>query len=161
MRDRRYTQPAIQQPLPKIIGFYTEDGKTMRPELLDSDARALGGAFAEIRQRKKGPHYVSSTQLRRYYNDVKQLQFKIERDLKEKKDSDDPEALKEYLPLIKMLKAKVAYGTRPGTVERVSPKFQETIDDCVGLIKRPKDFQAFVLFFESIVGYYYGAGGGK
>ena len=156
MRDRRYSQPVISpQSLPRIKSFYTNDGKSIRPELLDSDARALGEAFAGRQL------YVSKNQLRRYYNDVKQLQFKIERDLKDKKDLNDPEALKEYLPLIKMLKAKVAYGRRSGTGERVSPKFQETIDDCVDLINNPKDFQTFVLFFESVVGYYYGAGGGR
>jgi len=150
MRDRRYSQPRIES-------FYTSDGKNIRPELLDSKAKELGEAFAG-----KGPHRrVSSTQLRRYYNDVKQLQFKIERDLKDKKDSDDPEVLKEYLPLIKMLKAKVAYGRRPGTGERVSEEFQKTIDNCVDLINSPKDFQTFVLFFESVVGYYYGAEGGR
>jgi len=155
MRDRQYNQPAIPQPLPKIKSFYTDDGKSIRPELLDSEARDLGTAFAGRQL------YVSKNQLRRYYNDVKQLQFKIERDLKDNKDSDDPEALKEYLPLIKMLKAKVAYGRRSGTGERVSREFRETIDGCVELINNPKDFQTFVLFFESIVGYYYGAGGGR
>jgi CRISPR type III-A-associated protein Csm2 len=157
MRDRRYSQPSISpQSLPRIKSFYTSDNK-IRPELLDSEARDLGKAFAA----RKGYHFVSSTQLRRYYNDVKQLQFKIERDLEDKKNSDDPEALKEYLPLIKMLKAKVAYGTRPGTGERLSKGFKDTMDDCIGLIENPKDFQTFVLFFESVVGYYYGAGGGR
>ena len=159
MRDRRYSQPTISsQSLPVIKSFYTSDGKSIRPELLDSEARSLGEAFAHVGAKN---YYVSKNQLRRYYNDVKQLQFRIEKDLKDNKDSDDPEALKKYLPLIKMLKANVAYGRRSGTKERVSPKFQETMNACIDLIKSPRDFQTFVLFFESVVGYYYGAGGSE
>lgn len=158
MRDRQYSQPArTQPPLPKVGSFYANDGKSIKPELLDSEARALGEAFAV----RKGPHYVSSTQLRRYYNDVKQLQREIEKALGDKRNSKDRQALKEYLPSVRMLKAKVAYGTRPGTAERVSRGFKNTMDDCIGLIENPRDFQTFVLFFESVVGYYYGAGGGK
>jgi len=160
MRDRRYSQPVISpQSLPRIKSFYTSDGKNIRPELLDTEARDLGNAFAN--KNKRYDYYISSNQLRRYYNDVKELQAKIEKHLKDNKDSQNSELLKEFLPLIKMLKAKVAYGRRPGAKDRVSRTFQETMDACIDLIKSPRDFQTFVLFFESIVGYYYAVEGGK
>lgn len=148
--------PKIKTPeLPLLIikTFYTDDDN-IRPELLDTEAKLLGKAFAT----EKPDHYVSSTQIRRFYGDVKQLQYKIEKYLKDNKfpiDSKDSQHLRKYLPLIKMIKAKVAYARRAGTAEKVSKSFKDTIDNCIELIKTPRDFYTFVLFFEAIIGYYY------
>jgi CRISPR type III-A-associated protein Csm2 len=133
------------------VNFYTPEGD-LRPELLDSEAKGLAQSFAQ----QKGDDSVSSTQLRRFYNDVKQLQHKIEKDLGEDKiDSQDPKDLSKHLALVKMLKAKVAYARRSGTRENVSQRFVETIDRCVDSIQSPRDFRAFARFFEAIVAYYY------
>lgn len=156
-RERRIqTQERVPPPafrsLAALNDFYTEQGD-LRPELLDEISRGLGEAFA------RGEHHVSSTQIRRFYSDVKDLQQKIGGDLGERMKSDNPEDLQQYLALVKMLKAKVAYATRREAGERVSRLFKDTIDKCVDLIRMPKDFQAFALFLECIIGYYYGAGG--
>lgn len=144
----------------KISGFYSSH-HIIRENLLDSEARWRAEAFAKEKEK------VSSTQLRRFYADVKQLHNKIEQFLWERREkegekgasfeSTDPEDLKEYLPLIRMLKAKVAYARRSCTRDRVSSQFKETIDSCINLIRSPKDFHTFTLFFEAIVGYYYEA----
>ncbi|MGQ9546576.1 MAG: type III-A CRISPR-associated protein Csm2 [Dehalococcoidia bacterium] len=133
------------------INFYTSQGD-LRPELLDSEARSYAEKFAS----GKRDESVSSTQLRRFYNDVKQLQDRIEKDIgKDKMDSTEAQDLAKHLATVKMLKAKVAYARRSGTRERVSQKFVELISGCVDAIRSPKDLWAFAQFFEAIVGYYY------
>lgn len=154
MPPRESNQPQ-KQPLDLSFldkGYY-ENG-ALRPELLDTHAKVLGESFA-----KKGDAGVKSTQMRRFYGDVKELETRIER--KEGVDifeSNDPQKLTQYLALIRMLKSKAAYAAGRNTVSRA---FESFIAKAVDQIRTPKDFRAFVLFFEAVVGYYYGAGGEK
>ncbi len=130
-------------------GYY-ENG-ALRPDLLDTHAKSLGESFAS-----KDGYKVKSTQMRRFYGDVKELETRIERD--SSLESNDPQQLAKYLALIRMLKSKAAYAAGRETVSRA---FESFIVKSVDQIKTPKDFRAFVLFFEAVVGYYYGAGGEK
>lgn len=136
--------------------FY-DDKDNLMSVFLDKLPKDLGEKFVNDR--------VSSSQLRRFYGDFKQLQHKMQsdKDFKDKVSSNKSEDLQKYLPLIKMLKAKVAYGARPRAEGRplISQSFKQTIEESIELIHTPRDFQAFALFFECIVGYYYGAGGEK
>jgi CRISPR type III-A-associated protein Csm2 len=136
--------------------FYDDKGN-LTPVFLDKLPKELGKRFINER--------VSSSQLRRFYGDFKQLQHKMQsdKDFKDKISSDKPEDLQKYLPLIKMLKAKVAYGARPRAEGRplLSQGFKQTIEEGIELIRTPRDFQAFALFLECTVGYYYGEGGEK
>ena len=130
-------------------GYY-ENG-ALRPDLLDTHAESLGKSFAQ-----KG-NKVNSTQMRRFYGDVKELETRIEREAgADIFESADASKLARYLALIRMLKSKAAYAAGRKTVSRA---FESFIVKCVDQIKTPKDFRAFVLFFEAVVGYYYGAGG--
>lgn len=144
-------------PLPDLSfldsGYY-ENG-ALRPTLLDAKAKSLGEDFA-----KKDGYKVKSTQMRRFYGDVKELETRIEREAKGADifESDEPQKLAKYLALVRMLKSKAAYAAGRETVSRA---FESFIVKSVDQIKTPKDFRAFVLFFEAIVGYYYGAGGEK
>lgn len=147
-----------RNPLTPDLSFldkgYYENG-ALRPELLDTHAKSLGESFA-----RKGDYSVKSTQMRRFYGDVKELETRIERETKGADifESDVPQKLAKYLALIRMLKSKAAYAAGRETVSRA---FESFIVKSVDQIKTPKDFRAFVLFFEAIVGYYYGAGGEK
>lgn len=147
----------------KKMNYYTPAGD-LRPELMDSEAKSYAEMFAPKNGQHKGQHAVSSTQLRRFYNDMKQLEHRIEQDLGKDKmaNSREPRDLAKHLALVKMLKAKVAYARRSGTRERVSQEFVDLISRCVDAITSPKDFWAFARFFEAIVGYYYSVeAGGK
>ena len=117
------------------------DGKpVLREDLLDERARQLGEQFA-----RGGYNRVSSAQMRRFYGDVKSLQKEIEKG-----------DFRDYLARVRMLKSKVAYAAGRGTISRA---FQQFISTCVDLIKEARDYEDFVTVFESVVGYYYGAGG--
>lgn len=153
MQDRQRQQRNEPSPLPNLSfldkGYY-ENG-VLRPDLLDTHAKSLGESFA-----RKGDHNVKSSQMRRFYGDVKELETRIEQNTN--LESDKPEELAKHLALIRMLKSKAAYAAGRETVSRA---FESFIVKSVEQIKTPKDFRAFVLFFEAIVGYYYGAGGEK
>jgi len=180
MPDRQHHQRNDPPPLPDLSfldkGYY-ENG-ALRPELLDTHAKSLGEGFA-----RKDGYKVKSTQMRRFYGDVKELESRIERDVHLAKaslsidkdvkelesrvereagadifESADASKLAKYLALIRMLKSKAAYAAGRETVSRA---FERFIVQSVDQIKTPRDFRAFVLFFEAIVGYYYGAGGEK
>jgi CRISPR-associated protein Csm2 len=155
MPDRQRHQRNDPPPLPDLSfldkGYY-ENG-ALRPELLDTHAKSLGEDFA-----RKDGYKVKSTQMRRFYGDVKELESRVERDAADIFESAETQKLAKYLALIRMLKSKAAYAAGRETVSRA---FESFIVKSVDQIKMPKDFRAFVLFFEAIVGYYYGAGGEK
>jgi|YNPNPStandDraft_1061719.scaffolds.fasta_scaffold24394_4 CRISPR-associated protein Csm2 len=142
-------------------GYYDKDDN-LRPELLDQHARDLGKRFAEEKEpipNSRSTKQVSSGQIRRFFGDVRDLEERIGRStLFAIFESSDANEIKPYLALIRMLKSKADYAAGRGTV---TTAFKEFITHSVDQIKTPKDFRAFVLFFEAIVGYYYGAGGEK
>ncbi len=128
--------------------FETRNGKeVIRADLMAKHARSYGELFASRDRNLQ----VSSSQLRAFYADVKSLERKIEDVGKDGFDR--------YFYLIKMLKSKASYiqGKRSGG--RVSREFRDYIHTCVEAINEKEDFEAFLKFFESTVGFYYGAGG--
>lgn len=112
----------------------------LRGDLLDSIADGYGQRFAKHPQDK-----VSSSQLRRFYSDVKQLQ----RDIQTNREA--TWAL--YEARVRMLKSKVAYAAGRKTISRA---FQQFVSKCIEQINDLQSFEDFCLFFESVVGYYYG-----
>lgn len=132
----------------------TSSGKqVIRDDLMAEHAQAYGETFASRDRNLQ----VSSSQLRAFYSDVKALEQKLDRRIEQGQDKD--EAFQEIYYLVKMLKSKASYvqGKRSGG--RVSQLFRDYIHKCVDAIEREEDFRAFLKFFESTVGFYYGAGG--
>ena len=132
-----------------LKGGYHEAGKdppVIRASLMDKYARDYGELFASRERRVQ----VSSNQLRAFYADVKSLERKIKR---------SEGGFERFFYLVKMLKSKASYvhGKRSGG--RVSRDFRDYIHACVDAIQTKDDFEAFLKFFESTVGFYYGAGG--
>jgi CRISPR type III-A-associated protein Csm2 len=63
-------------------------------------------------------------------------------------------------PLIKMLKSKVAYACpTTGSERKVPIEFRRYIEEMVDNIADERDFKAFALCFEAVVGFFYGEGG--
>jgi CRISPR type III-A-associated protein Csm2 len=119
----------------------------VQEDLMTTHAQAYGELFASRDRNVQ----VSSSQLRAFYGDVKALEQKIAQG--------GEGAFERFYYLVKMLKSKASYvqGKRSGG--RVSEAFRDYIHKCVDAIKTEEDFKAFLKFFESTVGFYYGAGG--
>ncbi len=133
-------------------GFY--DGNNLRAELFDTEAKKLAERFGP----RGGFDKVSSAQLRRFFGDVRELETKIKKEIDIKSDNEQAEGWSKHIPLIKMLKSKLAYSMGRGVIPR---SFAAMLSKAIDQIKTPRDFNGFVLFFESIVGYYFGEGGGR
>ena len=128
--------------------FETRNGESVvRADLMSEHAQTYGELFADRDRRVQ----VSSNQLRAFYGDVKTLERKI--------TQSGEGAFDRFYYLVKMLKSKASYvqGKRSGG--RVSEAFRDYIHKCVDAIETEEDFKAFLKFFESTVGFYYGAGG--
>ena len=126
----------------------TRHGRTVvRADLMAEHAQAYGEQFASRDRRIQ----VSSNQLRAFYTDVKSLERKI--------NDYGPGGFDHFFYLVKMLKSKASYvqGKRSGG--RVSELFRDYVYACIDSIETEEDFKAFSKFFESTVGFYYGAGG--
>lgn len=128
--------------------FHTDESKKeIKEDLLCKKAKELAKSFIDTNDKT-----LNSTQLRKFYMDVKQL----ERDFKIK----GKESWGSIRPFVKMLKSKVAYAYPKNFKDRKIPKeFKDFMDTCVDNIKDPEDFEGFLKHFEAVVGYFYGEGG--
>jgi len=126
----------VTAPVAPKIAFRGENNKRRR-ELFTKDAKEWANLL----------YGVSDTQLRNFYNQVKALQAKIEAEGFEKNDA-----------LIGLLKPKAAYALARAE-KRNKKKFeylQVMIEQGVDHSASPESFEDFVLFFESVLGFYKG-----
>jgi len=120
-----------------MASYYLDENNKIKPELLESEAEKQAQKFSGL----------NTTQLRKFFNEVKAL----EKRLKDYSYSD--EYFNELIPLIKMLKAKASYAYGRNNI---SLTFKNFIIENIDKIKSKNDFKAFILYFEAIVGYFYG-----
>ncbi len=119
----------------------TENGElVIKEELLTTEAEEWADKF--IGKDPTRPE-LKSSQLRKFYNEVRALAKKAE----------GKEKFEKIRPLVKMLKVKVNY--QKGR-KLVPVSFVDFISGCVDKIGDKDDFDAFVKHFEAVVGYYYG-----
>ena len=116
--------------------FVDKEKKIIKEALLTTTAQNKGYEFAN--------RDLTRAQLRRFFHDVKSLQSKVE-----------SRPFAEVKPLIGMLKAKAAYATRSGGQQRIPGEFKNFLEEAVTNIKDQRDFKAFCLMFEAIVGFFY------
>lgn len=139
--------------------FYEDDKKEKIKEFLLTDkAKSWAESFIKPEppkdRRQKNPK-LTSAQLRRFHIEAKELEEQVKN-----LDKDKPEDFLKIRPIIKMLKAKVAYACPTNGIDRKVPdEFRKYIEEMVDNIEDVKDFKAFALCFESVVGYFYGQGG--
>lgn len=137
-----------------MISYYTKDdtgNSIMDCRLVDEEALMVArklvihGYDGKVDQKNS----IKSSQLRKFYGDVKNLeQLWVNQHKSET-------AFLGILPQIKMLKAKVAYARGRGVVPQF---FASWLSDNVDSISTQKDFAAFLLHFEAVVGFCYGEG---
>lgn len=130
------------------VNFYSQDGH-IRPELLSKEAEQKAHEFGVKNPQNNKFDGVSKTQIRKIFDEVKRL----ERMLSVKKWND-------ILPLVKMLKPKVAYQVKRAIekekqLAQYYKKFETFIVDGIDAVKDEKDFKAFCLYFEAVYAYYY------
>jgi CRISPR-associated protein Csm2 len=114
-------------------------------ELFDSVAMEVAEIISQPKDKngKFDSKKNKSTQLRKYYDELCMWDQKIKQ---------QPEKYKEFLPLIKMLNAKVAYAKGR---ELVDQNFVDLMHHCLGqLTEEKKTFETCKLFFEAFMGFY-------
>jgi len=134
--------------------FYEdEDKEKIKESLLTDKAKTWAESFINPKPPKerwqRNPK-LTSAQLRRFHIEAKELEERV-------KNTEDFSKIR---PLVKMLKSKVAYACpTTGTDRKVPEEFRKYIEEMVDNIDEEKDFKAFALCFESVVGFFYGQGG--
>lgn len=118
--------------------------------LLTTDAEKAAGDFVF------GKPQISSAQLRRFYGEFKGLEMKL-RFKSGQTSGFDETAFGSILPLIKMVKSKVAYAENPKSA-KIPASFGSWLKGHVDRIQTAADFEAFLLHFEAVVGFCYGLG---
>lgn len=115
-----------------LTGEITHD---LFDEVADNAARYIAEASG---QKNK------STQLRKYYDELSMWEQKIKQ---------SPDRYNEYLPLIKMLNAKVAYASGRNLVDQ---NFVDLMRVCLKQLtpEKPEAFKNCKLFFEAFMGFY-------
>lgn len=138
--------------------FYEDEKKEkLKEEFLDKRARDWARSFIKpgfpSDPRDRNPR-LTSAQLRRFHIEAKTLEGKVDSLAKPR------EEFLKFRPIVKMLKSKVAYACPiPGREKKVPEEFRRYIEEMVDKIDDYKDFKAFCLCFEAVVGFFYGEGG--
>ncbi len=133
------------------MSYYDEKG-TIKAQLLDEEASKIAGGFVTPDPRNPGQfsrdksRTLTSAQLRRFFGEFRQLQKKIE-----------ARGFDKVLPMIKMVKSKASYAANPRS-PKIPNSFRDFLIGNVDQINRKEDFEAFMLHFEAVVGFFYGMG---
>ena len=115
--------------------YYDEKGN-IRKELLNEDAEKTASKLVR--------ESVTATQLRRFYNEFKGLEKRVR-----------AKGFESVLPLIKMVRSRAFYASNGNKIPR---SFKDFLVKNVEAINEEKDFEAFLLHFEAVVGFCYGMG---
>lgn len=119
-------------------------GKGFDPKL---ELHELVDKIAE--EQAKRFNRVTSTQLRRYFHDIKEIYRQI-------RDNEKPEEMfKRQLHRIKLLRSKAAYDAGRDT-NKIDLSLKQFIEAGVQKCNTYADFEKFVLHFEAVVGFFYG-----
>ncbi|MFW5995284.1 MAG: type III-A CRISPR-associated protein Csm2 [Spirochaetia bacterium] len=135
----------------------TDDGRVPE-DLYDRDAERIAGALVEPvgGNRVKG---VSRHRLRRLFDEVKRIQRRLQFTTEQDRDA----TWSAVLPLVKLLKSKVAYVA--ARAERGEQEYYDALKIffTVGIdqIFTAEDFERFATLFEAVYGFYYERGGSK
>lgn len=138
--------------------FYEDEAKErIKESFLTDKAKVWAESFIKPKPPKekwqKNPK-LTSAQLRKFHIEAKELEERV-------KNIEHPkEEFPKIRPLVKMLKSKVAYACpTTGRDRKVPEEFRNYIEEMVNNIDDHRDFIAFALCFESVVGFFYGQGG--
>lgn len=142
--NNRFEEPVVVPQLPKIQFYADSTKKIVNPELFSAIAKNIASCFGT---KMAG---VSSTQLRRIFDEVKRFEQLVGTD-------DDWKKQEAY---IRMLSSKVSYTVARaklanGRDRDYLSRLQEFIETCLKNIQTKEDFKVFVALFEATYGFYY------
>lgn len=129
-------------PAPKAVDvvFYVDkEKKQLHPKLLDEWAKEQAKQFPD------GKEKLSKSQIRRFFGAIKNLHFQLE--------SNRP--WEQILPLFKMFHSKVCYAEKAAS-KKIPREFAAFVKENIKRVGDDKDFIAFVLYFEAVLGFAYG-----
>lgn len=136
------------------MGSYFDNEGIIRKELLDEEARQVANDLVVTRFNSRSNKEelserdsVKNSQLRRFYGEFKALERKLDQ-----VRGDREENFRRILPMVKMARAKVEYAKARNVVTQA---FVNWLGRNIGDIHSVKDFEAFMLHFEAVVGYCY------
>lgn len=129
--------------------YYDDTGKHIRPELLNEEAQQAARQFVRLQgERVSERDSIKNSQLRRFFNEFKGLERQLAQ-----RQGEREEVFRSIKPLVKMANAKVEYAR----ARKVVPDaFVAWLKQHVQAIDTARDFEAFVLHFEAVVGFCYG-----
>lgn len=110
------------------------------PELFNTIAEETAKAFSGQKDKNK------SSQLRRFYDELVIWNARVESREEDKKT----QAIEEFLPYIKMIRAKIAYS---GGRKLLTEDFVEVFGKIIGQINSPETLKNAKLFFEAYIGF--------
>lgn len=96
---------------------------------------------------------LSTSQLRKYYGEIKSLENRLI-NLSEGKKDKMQEIWKDIHPMFIMVKAKISYD-KARKDAGVTDGFKTYMENCINSVKDHEDFGAFTKYFEACVGYFY------
>lgn len=119
--------------------FYN-DAHEVRPELFDAEALAIAQKIQQVNQ----------TQMRRMFDQIKQLQRRLEAG----------EEWGKINPLVRLQKAQIAYTIRRGRANnRVKEadwlNLEKFINDGIDSVKTQQDYAVFCDMMEAVYAYHY------
>ena len=122
---------------------YFDSSGNLKAELLDKEAEKRAEDFIRVDRRDKP---LTSAQLRRFFGEFRSLEKKV-----------NMVGFEKVKPLVKMVKSKASYAANPNN-RKIPDTFKEFLIRNVDQINDEKDFKAFMLYFEAVVGFCYGLG---
>jgi CRISPR-associated protein Csm2 len=140
--------PTPQLPAPSPLTYFSDpEKKQLMPELLDVYAQNRAKDFIPNKA-KDSKENLKTTQMRRFYDDLKAIERKIMagKDIKEQQANFERDRA-----LIVMFKAKAVYAEKRGVAPRA---FTQFIFDHVASIKDLDDFKGFLKLFEAVVAFH-------
>jgi len=117
--------------------LFKNDSGNCPPELFDTMARKAAKKVADVRREMN-----KGTQIRRFYDELVMWEEKVRQ---------NPERFDEYLPFIRMIKAKAAYAKGRKLVDTV---FVELLEQIIDSVNSFGDLRTAKLFFEAFLGFY-------
>lgn len=109
-------------------------------------------------QAEEIPPGLKSNQLRRYFTELKGLLNQL-RSLTAADPTDENKEklfLQKINPRFRMLRSKIAYGSRQNGSAQLQPQFAEVLEQGIKKVQDAKQFERFVLHIEAVVGFLYG-----
>lgn len=120
--------------------FYEDkENDVLKETLLDEDAQKAAKSIVG-----EGRTTLTQSQLRRFFNEFRALEKKVK--------ASGEDGFKKTLPLIKMVNSKAEYASNRQS-NKIPEAFTKFLKDNIKQINDKKDFEAFMLHFEAVVGF--------